>query len=385
MILVYFIVLTVFQSGMSSKPWDISNQCHIDSKSATLKKTAFNCPCEPIESLLNHSNKKSVMMMPIQGRLGNRMLAFSLMLAFKRVYGVRTFLESHVLEDVNHYFPRATQIPSIEHNFCMPFNGWENFYGDYQELNTSLYLHGKALSFWPKLRLMDSIVNNKLKLMDLLEKVEPELRRTFVFRKDLQYYVRKVIRNAIDTYKEIYLQTRKKKLKNINKLNITLVGIHVRKRDADRDIVERYNLPKLSPSYYLEAIHMCRKKFKHVIFIIVSDEMNWVYDNLMPRKGSAFLYPAGHGHVNCRTAISIDLALMAACDHSILSYGTFSFWSGWLAGGHRILPNSVFRVSPIEEPFEDMINSFRLPDYGTIGLSKKEKQFMGQGSFDNIS
>ena len=29
----------------------------------------------------------------------------------------------------------------------------------------------------------------------------------------------------------------------------------------------------------------------------------------------------------------IDMALMASCNHSIISSGTFSWWSGWLANG----------------------------------------------------
>jgi hypothetical protein len=37
----------------------------------------------------------------------------------------------------------------------------------------------------------------------------------------------------------------------------------------------------------------------------------------------------------------MDLALLAACNHTILTYGTFGFWAGLLAGGgngKRILP-----------------------------------------------
>ena len=30
---------------------------------------------------------------------------------------------------------------------------------------------------------------------------------------------------------------------------------------------------------------------------------------------------------------SLDLALLAACNHTITSYGSFSFWASFLAGG----------------------------------------------------
>ncbi|QQP36393.1 L-Fucosyltransferase, partial [Caligus rogercresseyi] len=55
----------------------------------------------------------------------NRMLVFALMLAFKRVLGLRAYLHSNVLEDINHYFPSATQIPSLERHFCLPFEAWD--------------------------------------------------------------------------------------------------------------------------------------------------------------------------------------------------------------------------------------------------------------------
>jgi hypothetical protein len=52
----------------------------------------------------------------------------------------------------------------------------------------------------------------------------------------------------------------------------------------------------------------------------------------------------------------MDLALLAACNHTILTYGTFGFWAGFLAGGgngKRILPQEkvVFaqKISNISE------------------------------------
>ncbi len=41
------------------------------------------------------------------------------------------------------------------------------------------------------------------------------------------------------------------------------------------------------------------------------------------------------------STLGMDLALLAACNHTILTYGTFGFWAGFLAGGGngiRILP-----------------------------------------------
>ena len=37
-------------------------------------------------------------------------------------------------------------------------------------------------------------------------------------------------------------------------------------------------------------------------------------------------------------SIGHDMAVMSLCNHTILSYGTFGYWSGFLAGGSVIEP-----------------------------------------------
>jgi len=47
--------------------------------------------------------------------------------------------------------------------------------------------------------------------------------------------------------------------------------------------------------------------------------------------------------------LGMDLALLAACNHTILTYGTFGFWAGFLAGGgngKRILPQEKVVFAP---------------------------------------
>ncbi len=62
----------------------------------------------------------------------------------------------------------------------------------------------------------------------------------------------------------------------------------------------------------------------------------------MPRfKRSFNAYLIGSGHVNNRKSVGLDLAIMARCNYTILSYGTFSFFSGFLSGGPRIIPAHI--------------------------------------------
>ena len=68
----------------------------------------------------------------------------------------------------------------------------------------------------------------------------------------------------------------------------------------------------------------------------------------------------------------MDMALLASCNHTILSYGTFSFWSGFLSGGKRIIPSMI--LNKWKNPLDKKLGSFVFPDEGLVYESNKEKQ-----------
>ena len=70
--------------------------------------------------------------------------------------------------------------------------------------------------------------------------------------------------------------------------------------------------------------------------------------------------------------LGLDLALLAKCNHSILSYGTFSFWSGFLAGGKRIIPAMILKQW--NSPLMIDIGHFVFPDEGLTYESSQEKR-----------
>jgi len=66
---------------------------------------------------------------------------------------------------------------------------------------------------------------------------------------------------------------------------------------------------------------------KKVAFLYVSDDMEWGKKNLKKCKDLFFV---GEGD---EASAGRDLAVLAACDHSIISWGSFSMWAAFLAGG----------------------------------------------------
>ena len=72
---------------------------------------------------------------------------------------------------------------------------------------------------------------------------------------------------------------------------------------------------------------------------IVTDDPILVHKKMMSRFKKSFnAYLTGSGHINNRVSVGLDLAIMSRCNYTILSYGTFSFWSGFLSGGPKLLP-----------------------------------------------
>ena len=75
------------------------------------------------------------------------------------------------------------------------------------------------------------------------------------------------------------------------------------------------------------------------LFPLVTDDPIVVYKKMMSRFKKSFnAYLTGSGHINNRVSVGLDLAIMSRCNYTILSYGTFSFWSGFLSGGPKLLP-----------------------------------------------
>ncbi len=88
-------------------------------------------------------------------------------------------------------------------------------------------------------------------------------------------------------------------------------------------------MPVLEASYYLEACHLFAERHKHVAFVLVGDDREWIRRRLLPRAGggSVFFHEGGGGGSDAE-AVGADLATLSACNHTVLSYGTFSFWGG---------------------------------------------------------
>ena len=121
------------------------------------------------------------------------------------------------------------------------------------------------------------------------------------------------------------------------------VSVHVRRGDyvTDPDSARRFGA--LESSYYERAAAAISERIANPQFHVFSDDPEWCAEHLS-LPGSAEIVSGGY-------SAHEDLALMAACRHSIISNSTFAWWGGWL--GERpdsvvVAPRRCFRDPALE-------------------------------------
>ena len=154
----------------------------------------------------------------------------------------------------------------------------------------------------------------------------------------------KTLRLIIKKHQKVHAETKKpKKSKNVN-LDYVFVGIHSRRTDH-LEYQKKHNMNALDARYYLDAMHLYREKFKKenkkkwLIFVFVSDDIQWGKDKLLYRVKERDLYFGGSGLPDVNDSIGKDFALLASCNHTVESHGSFSYFAGAFAGGFKIKPN----------------------------------------------
>lgn len=116
-----------------------------------------------------------------------------------------------------------------------------------------------------------------------------------------------------------------------------LVGIHVRRGDmlTTAHIARGYTVA--SAAYIQRAMSYFIEKFPSAIaerrfmFVVASNDLDWAAAHVkLNRTDSEIQIPIVF---SSSMIAEIDLAILASCNHTIATVGTFSWWAGWLAGG----------------------------------------------------
>ena len=136
----------------------------------------------------------------------------------------------------------------------------------------------------------------------------------------------------------------------------TLVGVHVRRGDYGAWLQKQIRGHLVSPSYLHCALKLARKRYQRPAFLVVSDDMAWTRRHIVTNHDVLF--------VGSNASAAVDMATLASCDHSIVTYGTFGHMSAFLSGGDVIVPTGFSEMEyPLPEQLESAgVRVTRLPD-----------------------
>ncbi|XP_063159110.1 galactoside alpha-(1,2)-fucosyltransferase 2 [Candoia aspera] len=130
--------------------------------------------------------------------------------------------------------------------------------------------------------------------------------------------------------------------------NVTYVGVHVRRGDYVWVMPKTWKGVVADAGYLKKAMNYFRKKYLNPIFVVTSNGMQWCKENINASKGD--VYFAGDGK---ESSPGKDFALLAHCNHTVMTIGTFGIWASYLAGGEAVyLANYTLPGSPFLKAFK---------------------------------
>lgn len=96
------------------------------------------------------------------------------------------------------------------------------------------------------------------------------------------------------------------------------VAVHIRRGDYVRIKHD------LSVAYYMKAMDYIKKAYKNPIFLVFSDDLQWVKQNM--NIEGRLIYVNENGKLRDFE----ELFIMSRCKSNIISNSTFSWWAAWL-------------------------------------------------------
>ncbi|XP_050392519.1 galactoside alpha-(1,2)-fucosyltransferase 2 [Patella vulgata] len=180
-------------------------------------------------------------------------------------------------------------------------------------------------------------------------KYEQDIKRMFRFRQSLKDSANQFLTDVARHYTTISTTTN---------TQITFIGVHVRRGDMLDDYYKKYGYVLPGPDYVHKAMDFMRRKFQQTVFIFASNDVPWAKSNFY---GNNIFYSSN-------TDPNLDLVLLASCNHSITTVGTYGWWSAFLAGGTTLYYKYPARDgSPLRKHFSSDYSDFFYP--GWIGLN----------------
>ena len=227
------------------------------------------------------------------------------------------------------FLPESILVDSIQRKFCnydkLPY---ELYYKDINDVLTDKsYRNGRVIYLFPNMYRnagqYDGYSTYSHIPTDIHERLLRSMARTV--RKSLKFRP-EIVSRVTEIFDDVAKQL------DAKKKDITFIGVHNRRTDHLEYLKQKGGHKPLKAKYFKEKMDEYREDYDNVVFMYVSDDMEWGMKKLGNEENIFFV---GSGDGEDELSIGVDLAIMANCNHTIVSRGTYSLWGSYLAGGER--------------------------------------------------
>ncbi|XP_069493887.1 galactoside alpha-(1,2)-fucosyltransferase 2-like [Ambystoma mexicanum] len=322
-----FLLLTIFLTGTMSFMYRLQSRFTFQMLGKAILKNTLALPTHSQIQQCNATCKMEGGIWTIKpdGRLGNQMGEYATLYALAKLNGHRAYIAPEMYNVLSPIF--KISLPVIEMSELIEIQ-WNNYWLHDWMSEEYKHIEGKnvKLTGYPC-------------SWTFYHHIRDEILKEFTFHD--------YIKEEVNAYLE--------KLKGFRK-NVTYVGVHVRRGDYVHVMPNTWKGVIADKGYLDKAMAYFRETYQEPVFVVASNGMQWCKDNIDNSKGD--VYFSGDG---IESSPGKDFALLAHCNHTIMTIGTFGYWAGYLAGGMTIY-----------------LKDFTLPDSPFLKLFRYEAAFLPQ-------
>ena len=111
----------------------------------------------------------------------------------------------------------------------------------------------------------------------------------------------------------------------------TYVAVHNRRGDYGPHMAS-YGGALVGPGYFQSCLALLRACLASPVFLVVTDDPAWARRRI---TGPDVIYSLAPSMAE-EEAVGTDLAILASCNHTVLTYGTFGLWGALLRGSQGV-------------------------------------------------
>lgn len=179
--------------------------------------------------------------------------------------------------------------------------------------------------------------------------VRADIRQQFSFSQSAIALVQQFLHEALAEARDVVWDDGTLFGEDLASFPVTFVGVHIRRQGYELEEWRRLGYKAVDVNYIYAAMHYYRHKFKNVIFIVTSDDLEWCRANIKPANTVVTYSKFTHQ--------GLDMCLLTQGNHTIISTGAFGWWAAWLNGGTAL----YYKDHPV--PRSEMAREFKAVDY----------------------